>query len=737
MLAIFRGIMIWTTVVVLVFFGVITVQQNADTVVQFEAKGMHAFGINWTEILEHISLRDLNNKWKEANVTEELHYAVERYKSIYKVSFEVRFLTRTVHSAPPATPGQKNVSLTSVDKNLIATQKPDGLCVMGEQVKSQYLYFNGPIIQQQPVLHRDIFFTHSGHYGAIHSLVNENLKMMSFVTENYALSTFVTYGNYGSEKTLTLVFGAKDQLPSLKGPFSYSNLIHASNLDHSLGIVTSYDNFASFSPLFYPNLTAVFKNAVSETLHVYLHNLIAKIVNLEVSGECKVTTFDTAIIVTLFEHNIAHYKFLYDVSKAPPCIDLNWLVDSLHSLYILQESIVTCYKNTTVKGLRVAGIEVVSTALAATTNAKAVSALGREKQDKWLKLVMMGITKENAYATDLLDAVIPGVVQVALSLYNSHDPLKPLTNQELYILSLTSFIIRKYKVHSQNGVALRLYYLLLTCFCSSLEMARMLDSMAIAYAAEYDGASWRSATDGEGLMGSGDFLPPCLTALRFDFTKKKLETHASQTSNYGQVELHAAVRGFLTKKEMLTTPHFENVLPASKCVSNKSEVLMYIPLENVTYIITKQKDVTGNIMYEILSTFLKNEMYVYVVAGSSCPTAAVRDSMDIPAVYNMTTSRSCALCGSIVMTYDEHAGLESILYITTHEIQERVFKSGTDYFDFDNMHTHYLLLMGNGTILEIRGVYKKRAVTALVFILYFIALVVAMYIGYKILMYSL
>lgn len=711
--------------------------KKADTVIRIEHEnGLSAFGIDWTEILKHISLKDLNNKWKEANVTEDLYHAVERYKSIYKVDFQVKILSETVKSAPNQNSDQTNIDIKNIDYTLLQKNRPDNLCVDYTEVKNQFLYYFGKIIQGQPITHRDIFFSKSAFYGSISTMLTKNLKFMSFVTSDYVISTFTTYGKFGTEQTLTLVFGRSDKLPDLKGPFTYANLVHASNYNHSLAIVTSYDNFASFSPLFYPNLTAVFKNAVSEPLSVYTRQIMGKVVNLEIDGECAASSFNTPIIVTLFEIGIAHYKFINDVIVGSVCLDLNWLIDSLHGLYLLQDTVSMCYKDTQVTGLRVAGLELIASDLVVNLNVARLTKLAINDYEKWLKIAVVAFNRKNTYNKNIVNDIVSGVVQTTLSLYNKHNQLEQLSDRELYILSVASYMIRHVQYNTTMLKDLQLYHLLLTCFCSSIEIGRMLDVMAMAFISQYDGLNW-IVNDGVDLMTFGDLLPPCLSSIRFDLNKEKLRQQAYQTSKYSTSELVSAIESFESRLRGRQSQWVNNVLPLTKCVKDKDNTVAYIPLSNVTYVITKTNNVEANIMYEITNTFLKNEMYIFAIMESDCPANYARDSTSIMSVYNMTTPRLCALCGSIIVTYDEQSGLENLLYVTTHEIQDQVFGDDSKYFNFDNLHTHYLLLMGNGTVIEIRGIYKRRAITALIFIMYFISLIVAAYIGYKIIMYSI
>lgn len=122
---------------------------------------------------------------------------------------------------------------------------------------------------------------------------------------------------------------------------------------------------------------------------------------------------------------------------------------------------------------------------------------------------------------------------------------------------------------------------------------------------------------------------------------------------------------------------------------------------------------------------------------NKCSQGAVAgEPRQIPKIQNFTrTQKSCIFCGFALLSYDEKEGLETTTYITSQEVQNSILSS--NYFDFDNLHVHYLLLTTNGTVMEIAGLYEERAHVVLAIILYFIAFALGIFLVHKIVMFFL
>lgn len=178
-------------------------------------------------------------------------------------------------------------------------------------------------------------------------------------------------------------------------------------------------------------------------------------------------------------------------------------------------------------------------------------------------------------------------------------------------------------------------------------------------------------------------------------------------------------------------------LPAYKCVDRLDKVLMIIPLINVTFIISSDREVRGSALYEASTTYLSSSLFLSPVIMNKCSQGAVAgEPRQIPKIQNFTrTQKSCIFCGFALLSYDEKEGLETTTYITSQEVQNSILSS--NYFDFDNLHVHYLLLTTNGTVMEIAGLYEERAHVVLAIILYFIAFALGIFLVHKIVMFFL
>ncbi len=306
-----------------------------------------------------------------------------------------------------------------------------------------------------------------------------------------------------------------------------------------------------------------------------------------------------------------------------------------------------------------------------------------------------------------------------LSAYNRHplfQPLHTVMRETLFIGS--HVVLRELRLNvTTQGPNLALYQLLSTALCSALEIGEVLRGLALG-------------------TESGLFSP-CYLSLRFDLTRDKLLSMAPQEAMLDQAAVSNAVDGFLGRLSLEREDRDAWHLPAYKCVDRLDKVLMIIPLINVTFIISSDREVRGSALYEASTTYLSSSLFLSPVIMNKCSQGAVAgEPRQIPKIQNFTrTQKSCIFCGFALLSYDEKEGLETTTYITSQEVQNSILSS--NYFDFDNLHVHYLLLTTNGTVMEIAGLYEERAHVVLAIILYFIAFALGIFLVHKIVMFFL
>ncbi|UNZ86651.1 glycoprotein H [Murine herpesvirus strain 4556] len=200
---------------------------------------------------------------------------------------------------------------------------------------------------------------------------------------------------------------------------------------------------------------------------------------------------------------------------------------------------------------------------------------------------------------------------------------------------------------------------------------------------------------------------PCYLSLRFDFSANKINFEVEQTSQLTPKRTSEGVSGFLT---YLHNHHLDLVatLPFVKCLShviNNTDVIL--PLEKITYIISKEA-VPGVTVYDVAETFLESKLVISVFTDECQPALQDTDvHRTVPVIYNISDSR-CQFCGSIIMSYDESQGFLAAMYVSDKTIQTNLFLPESPFFDNHNTHVHYLWLMSNGSVVELRGKYRRQ-----------------------------
>lgn len=185
---------------------------------------------------------------------------------------------------------------------------------------------------------------------------------------------------------------------------------------------------------------------------------------------------------------------------------------------------------------------------------------------------------------------------------------------------------------------------------------------------------------------------------------------------------------------MLHALHLDslNLIPAINCSKiTADKIIATVPLPHVTYIISSEA-LSNAVVYEVSEIFLKSAMFISAIKPDCSGFNFSQIDRHIPIVYNISTPRrGCPLCDSVIMSYDESDGLQSLMYVTNERVQANLFLDKSPFFDNNNLHIHYLWLRDNGTVVEIRGMYRRRAASALFLILSFIGFSGVIYFLYR------
>lgn len=671
------------------------------------------YTIPWTELMAKVPGLSPEALWREANVTEDLASMLNRYKLIYKTSGTLGIALAEPVDIPAVSEGSMQVDASKVHPGVISGLNSPA-CMLSAPLEKQLFYYIGTMLPNTRP-HSYVFYQLRCHLSYVALSINgDKFQYTGAMTSKFLMGTYKRVTEKGDEHVLSLIFGKTKDLPDLRGPFSYPSLTSAQSGDYSLVIVTTFVHYANFHNYFVPNLKDMFSRAVTMTAASYARYVLQKLVLLEMKGGCREPELDTETLTTMFEVSVAFFKVGHAVGETGNgCVDLRWLAKSFFELTVLKDIIGICY-GATVKGMQSYGLERLAAMLMATVKMEELGHLTTEKQEYALRLATVGYPKAGVYS-----GLIGGATSVLLSAYNRHplfQPLHTVMRETLFIGS--HVVLRELRLNvTTQGPNLALYQLLSTALCSALEIGEVLRGLALG-------------------TESGLFSP-CYLSLRFDLTRDKLLSMAPQEATLDQAAISNAVDGFLGRLSLEREDRDAWHLPAYKCVDRLDKVLMIIPLINVTFIISSDREVRGSALYEASTTYLSSSLFLSPVIMNKCSQGAVAgEPRQIPKIQNFTrTQKSCIFCGFALLSYDEKEGLETTTYITSQEVQNSILSS--NYFDFDNLHVHYLLLTTNGTVMEIAGLYEERAHVVLAIILYFIAFALGIFLVHKIVMFFL
>lgn len=669
------------------------------------------YTIPWHDLMAKVPGLSPEALWAEANVTEDLAAMINRYKLIYKTPSTIGLALEEPVDVPAVPDEAKKVDASKVKPGIVSGLNTP-TCLLSAPLANQLFYYIGAMLPNAPP-HSHVFYQLRCHLAYVALSINgDKFQYTGAMTRNFLLGTYKRVTEKGEEHVLSLLFGKTKDLPELRGPFSYPSLTSVQSGDYSLVIVTTFVHYANFHNYFVPNVKEMFSRAVTMTAASYARYVLQKLVLLEMKGGCREPELDTETLTTLFESSMAFFKVGHAVSETGDgCVDLRWLAKSFFELVVLEDILGTCY-GATVKGMRSYGLERLAAMLMTTVRMEELGHLTTENQEYALRLLTVGYPKAGDYSGS-----VGGAASVLLAAYNRH----PLFQQLHTVMRETLFIgshvvLRELRLNvTTQGPNLALYQLLSTALCSALEIGEVLQGLALG-------------------TESGLFSP-CYLSLRFDLTREKLLNMAPQDASLDPASVSKAVDGFLGRLSLEREDRDVWHLPASRCVDRLDKVLMIIPLINVTFIVSSNREVRGSALYEASTTYLSSSLFLSPVIMNKCSRDSVAgEPRQIPKIHNFTrTQKECVFCGFALLSYDEKEGLQTMTYITSQEVQNSIFTS--NYFDFDNLHVHYLLMTTNGTVVEIAGLYEERAHVILAVILYFIAFALGIFLVHKIVMY--
>lgn len=671
--------------------------------------------INWTALVNSGQARLIEKMWEEANITESLMFTLTKYTDIYKKNETFKNFTGHAHKHHmcEVTPSESkyNVSNSEIKKmpgylgefgiatSLIQTDLFSGV---NDVIKPEYATHN-------------VFYT-KRDFNAYFSVSFSNNKeeMSGYITKDFAYVTLVNSSESEMPRVMTIMLGYTKRLPILKGNLVYNtDFVMAENENFSMVILTSFLHHAAFQATINPNYQQMFKKLTEQSPLKVIGHLQNQMVKYETTNMCPIKKLTEDVYVFILELAFSHFMVAAGLQDVGNYVNMKCFSHFIHELELLRSLTFTCFHPFYFKGFnskylgKVAGQMIVNTP---------VGSLGSFSHDQ--RDVVLTMLKLSDKIKEVTNKVLWGAAQIIDSIYTDYTNTFSLSTRDrrhlLDIFLLLQDKEQEHKIVNNNNLAFT--YLLSGSMCTSSEISTI--TRLLATKNEFDIYKTFS---------------PCFMSLRYDFTKEKLGAESKLNSNLTHIQSEAGAVGFFN---ILKDRHVSNfgILPVSSCISkHKTSILMVIPMVNITYVISTEP-IEGAINYDVSETFVERKLVVSAI-DSNCHLSTTQTAprkIPIPIVYNITRSQTeCPLCEAAFLSYDERDGLESMMYVTNRMVQHNMFLDISPFFDNQNLHTHYLMMFNNGTVIEIRGRYRERATRMIVVILFILAFGLGAFFAFK------
>lgn len=672
------------------------------------------WNITWERVAQYMSVEEVKQIWKESGLNDDLKTTFDLYSQLYKVDKEAK------NAEPYKELGfceeYKGKTLVNFKKGIFTStinQRYDGnFGIYGNQLSEQLFFYLSDLFKPEQEKHKLFYSQRTNMVYSTLSFLHGNYELTGVVTKHFMFVVVTATETSGKQHSLTAVFGKNSHLPSLKGYMVHEDITVVKNDKESLMLVTSFEDYAHFNNYLLPNWSDIFSTITNSSvtdLAISVQNTILSYSKLNYCDDIKL---DAMFFSNYFYLISLHYKVgaELDVLGNKP-VPFNCMLDKLYEISTCFDMFRSCYRNFHTRGFVSSGVTRASAAVIGSLPIFPQTDLSISKE-AFLKTLYFA---EN-YAP-IEEKSLHGITLTLLDVYNRYINDFNLSRDDTRTLFYVFNSLKNKQFSNSTSVNkyLMLAYCITTSMCSASEIARSIDF-------------WGSSSSYNVYTG----FSPCFMSLRYDYTIEKLNIEGMQDINLSKNQLNSGIATLYTLLQNRFNKRAMDMLVIRPCITDPSKVKLIVPFEQCTFVISHGIAALGK-TYDVSETFLRSSMVITVVANERCIfDSAPKTTLKIPVLYNMTRpKKKCHLCQSVVLSYDEYDGIESMVYVSSHKVQQQIFSDKSSFFDSQNMHTHYLLLMNNGTVFEIKGFYKDRAINMLIFIMFFIAACAAAFILYK------
>lgn len=652
------------------------------------------YTVNWTRIVQSVPKDQLMELWNTAGIFTSLDNMLGKRDDILQTNDTIRiqghpnFVCPSAYFYPvlPKTIDWKKFQPGYLAKYGIA--KKDLIDDLYKDQIHELLYserMGSPFLGDK---------TYAG-YGNFSWEINGTTVAYGVVTD--MLAYVLINATYGKEQCEAIfLFGHKEHFPSFQSHISPDRIEVGTNGVYSLYFITK-NNMAGCNgnTAYELNLPELFASLVLMGPKP-LVKTISDAAAFMTAVNCNQEYIPMARLITTFVRlTSAHFLFLSGISlTVTNTLDAGCTIEILADLRFAREGLLQC-------GLHYSPHMFTSNFLAFVAGTQIEhlpnpSYIKTADIPRVMSMVRYGISEYNVStpAFSFLEKLFEDIYRE----YSYDYTLKPSTRKILLDVSETlKHIGNLWNVTTKDLLKL---YTIATSMCSNMEISTMV---------ERHDPIWS--------IDSVETFSPCYISLRFDFSANKINLEVEQSSKHTPTQIEKGISGFLTD---LHVHHLQllSTLPFIKClkkVINHTDVIL--PITGLTYVISKEP-VPGVTVYDISETFLESKMVISVFKDDCSPALADSDThKTVPVIYNVTNTK-CKFCGSVILSYDEAQGFLSAMYVTDKTVQSNLFLPTSPFFADGNAHVHYLWLMNNGSVVEIRGAYRRQIMS--VFILFIV-----------------
>ncbi|QQL09706.1 Ba104 [Baboon cytomegalovirus] len=516
--------------------------------------------------------------------------------------------------------------------------------------------------------------------------VTEHDYMQLTVTEHFFALTVVV-----RQTPLILLFGNLTRV-AFKAPYRRENFILRHTTKHTLMVLVKQEHLNLHSYINQENFLESILSANYQNLDTALSIWDKYAIKVLQHGQCH--SMSGATVETAFTYGlIVHTASMSKVDKASVSRAINQQASILLAQDLLASCISKMQPRTTLL-LYPTAAEIAHTTL--NTNGKVSSVLT-------ISRLIYILAKQERY--DLIThAAIKQIRDLILLLHKTHlaSFLSRFARQELY---LASSIIHSMLNYSNER---REIFVLETGLCSLAELSH-----------------WSQLIGSDEHIHVSDIYSPCAGSGRRDHALEHLSNMFPKATNSRTVKTALSILQTLRPQTFM-------MFPEVKCISTDESFAVLTVSPDVTYTISSKYVIKGT-SFPVLTTVVGRAIIVtQVLVNSTCsPSSSKHDSIPIVMVRNITLEQ-CDFCQSGMVEYDDSQGIVNVLYI--HDRQDLLFALDASNQIFrKSPRTHYLMLLKNGTVVEVTEAVVDMTDTHIaLIIIYALAAIFGLYLLYRI-----